>query len=503
MLSRYQFSSLVECVVLSLVFMAFGTSAGVAQQPYDPQFSAAPEQLPAPQGPLVSEVRITGNETVKQDTVLSYLRTRKDRLYDAETLQADKRRLTSSGLFREVRIYTQQAAEGMVVTFEVFERPTIRAIEFRGNRGITDRTLTKQCGLTVGDSLNFYAIEEARRKIEDYYRSKGFPKAEISILEGNEPEHRAAVFAVAEGPLQRIEKVEFVGNSFVSAGRLETQIQSKPGYLYYLFRGKVDRSKIEADVEQLTAYYRSFGFFKARIGRELDFDENNKWLTLRFVIDEGPQFVVRNVSVFGNSIFETDALQGTLNLRSGQYFNQGKMDRDVNMLRDVYGGQGYIFADVKAEPRFSFENPGELDLVYNVTEGEQFRVGRINVHIAGEFPHTRESVILDRMSIRPGDIVDIREVRSSERRLKASQLFETDPQTGKEPRVVIQPPDLNDTGDIARQQGPGAVRGQSPDNSELDIDVYVDPVLPPSRPTQFAPSPYRSSYGPSPYGPSR
>jgi len=487
-----------------LAVAAFDSSTGHAQQPYDPQYSVAPEQLPAPQAPLIAEVRITGNETVKKDTVMSYLRSRKDRLYDPETLQADKRRLTSSGLFREVRIYTQQAAEGMVLTFEVFERPTIRAIEFRGNRGITDRTLTKQCGLTVGDSLNFYAIEEARRKIEDYYRSKGFPNAEISILEGNEPEHRAAVFAVAEGPLQRIEKVEFVGNSFVSAARLETQIQSKPGYFYYLLRGKVDRSKIEADVEKLTAYYRSFGFFKARIGREMEFDENNKWLTLRFVIDEGPQFVVRNVSVFGNSTFDTPALESSLNLQSGEYFNQGKMDRDVNTLRDVYGGQGYIFADVKAEPRFSFENPGELDLVYNVTEGEQFRVGKINVHIAGEFPHTRESVILDRMSIRPGDIVDIREVRSSERRLKASQLFETDPQSGKEPRVVIRPPDLNDTGGIAQQPKPGTVRGQSPDRGELEIDVYVDPMPPPSRLPQVTPSPYGpSSYGPYQYGPSR
>ena len=161
------------------------------------------------------------------------------------------------------------------------------------------------------------------------------------------------------------------------------------------------------------------------------------------------------------------------------------MNRDVNTLRDVYGGQGYIFADVKAEPRFSFDDPGELDLVYNVTQGEQFRVGRINVHISGEFPHTRESVILDRLSIRPGDIVDIREVRSSERRLKASQLFETDPQSGKEPRVVIRPPELNDTRGIAQQQGPGTVRGQSPDRRELDIDVYVDPA-----PSQIAPSRY-------------
>jgi outer membrane protein insertion porin family len=253
--------------------------------------------------------------------------------------------------------------------------------------------------------------------------------------------------------------------------------------MWYLFKGKVDQSKIEADVDQLTAYYKAFGFFKARISRQLIFDDAQKWLKIRFVIDEGPQFVVRNVSVVGNETFDNLDLDQMLELKSGEFFNQGKMNRDVNALRDVYGGQGFIFADVKAEPRFSFDEAGQLDLIYDVTEGEQFRVGRINVHIAGEFPHTRESVVLDRVSIRPGDIVDIREVRNSERRLKASQLFEADPQSGKEPRVVIRPPDLNDAGRIAKQPTNGTVRGQSPDGrrlpgrpQRLDLDVYVHPA---------------------------
>lgn len=452
------------------------------QQLPPPRSPLTPETLPVPQPAeqlLVAEVRIVGNETVENDTIISYLRTRRDRVFDPETLQADKRRLSTSGLFRDVRIYTQNVPQGMVVTFEVFERPTIRFIEFHGNKGMSDRALLKQCGLEVGDPLNTYAVEEARRKIEDHYRAKGYPKAQVTIAEGNQPGHRGALFSIAEGPLQRIAKVEFIGNTFVSDGRLKTQIESKPGFLWYFFKGKVDNNKIEGDVDRLTAYYKAFGFFQARISRQLNFDDSNKWLTVRFVIDEGPQFVVRNISVVGNETFDNAGLQQLLELKSGQFFNQGRMERDKNSLLDVYGGQGYIFADVKAEVRFSFDEPGQLDVIYDVTEGEQFRVGRINVHIAGEFPHTRESVVLDRLSIRPGDIVDIREVRNSERRLKASQLFETDPAQGRAPRVVIQPPDLSETGRIASNRN-GTVRGQSPDGERgrrrprwIDLNVYV------------------------------
>ena len=47
MLSRHQSLWLVGCLALSLAVAAFDSSTGHAQQPYDPQYSVAPEQLPA------------------------------------------------------------------------------------------------------------------------------------------------------------------------------------------------------------------------------------------------------------------------------------------------------------------------------------------------------------------------------------------------------------------------------------------------------------------------
>ena len=229
----------------------------------------------------------------------------------------------------------------------------------------------------------------------------------------------------------------------------------------------------------MTAYYRNLGYFRARIARELLFDSTQQWLKLKFVIDEGPRYVIRNVSVMGNQRFGSETLQTQLKLQSGNFFDAGKMARDVNSLRDIYGGLGHVFVDVRADPRFLDEG-SELDLVYNITEGQQFRVGQINVHVAGEYPHTRESVILDRLSIRPGDIVDLREVRASERRLKASQLFVTDPASGNAPRIEFQPPSLDDAGDfVARQPGYPGVRGQSPEHDRsgipMNLNVFVTP----------------------------
>ncbi len=435
--------------------------------------------FPGDRGKPIVDVRIVGNRNVKEDTIMSYLRTRADRLFDPEIVQADKRRLQKSGLFADTNVLTQNVDGGLLVTFQVFERPTLRYIKFHGNRGLSDKALLKESGLTVGDALHTFSIQEARRKTEELYHRKGFPQARVTIREGEDRSDQGAVFSISEGPMQRIVDVEFVGNTIASDSRLKTQIQSKPDFIPYLalFRGKVDRDKIDQDVGTLTAYYRNLGFFRARIARELNFDETQQWLKLKFVIDEGPRYQIRNVSVIGNTRFDSETLLSQLRLASGEFFDAGKMQRDQSTLTDIYGGLGHVFADIKADPRFLDEG-NQLDLIYNITEGQQFRVGKINVHVSGEYPHTRESVVLDRISIRPGDIVDVREVRASERRLKASQLFETDPASGKSPRIVIQPPNLEDVDEfVAEKPRYSGIRGQSPDADGVPavVNVYVTP----------------------------
>lgn len=440
------------------------------------------EQIPppTPSGPtpgqatkLIVGVEIVGNESVTEAFVRSQLRTKRDREFNPEIVQGDVRRLASTGRFHDVRTYTQDVSGGVIVTFEVFESPTIRYIRYLGNRGISDKMLSKQDGLEVGEPLNRYAVEEGRRKIEEFYHTKGFSKTQVSIMEGDKPEDRGAVFVIDESQLERIASVKFVGNMIASDSRLKTLIKSKPGFLWYLFRGQLDRKKIDEDVVKLTSYYRNLGFFNARIGRELAFNEKGDWATLTFVIDEGPRFIIRNVSVVGNERFGTEDLVAKLNLASGDYFDMGKMNRDVGELTDIYGAHGHIFANIEADPRF-LEEPGQLDLVYNIEEGGVWRASEINVHIEGEYPHTRESVVLNRLSIRPGDIIDNREVRASERRLIASQLFANNPAQGQKPRVVIRPPELQKSMEslATTLESPGEMsyRGQSPDE---DVPLFI------------------------------
>ncbi|MBN1588897.1 MAG: hypothetical protein JW888_05230 [Pirellulales bacterium] len=425
----------------------------------------------------VVEVRIVGNQTFKKERILPHIHTRVGRPYRNTTIQRDVRRLYKTGMFVTIEPSYQDLPQGRVVIFKVIERPTLKYVKYVGNQKIKDKTLVKETGLAAGDAADPFSVEEARRAIEDFYHEKGFSLARVSVSEGNKPGDCGAVFVIHEGPKQKILWTDFVGNTIASDAVLTTHVQSKQG-IFWLFKGEFDRKVVEADKDALVAYYRGLGFFRAKVGAEVTGDPDGQWVRITFVIDEGPRWSVHDVSFVGNSKLPTSTLREALKLKTGDFFAQNAMNADILRLREQYGAKGYIFADVKAEPRF-LEEPGQLDLVYRIDEGDRYRMGRVFPKILGDSPHTKITVLLNAMSQQPGDIIDTRELRASERRIQFSQVFDVNPQTGKQPKIVFSPADAKEIEEeppaqIARPpRTPNGFRGQSPDHFD---DSFRDPL---------------------------
>ena len=118
------------------------------------------------------------------------------------------------------------------------------------------------------------------------------------------------------------------------------------------------------------------------------------------------------------------------------------MNGDVEALRELYGGQGFIFANIVAEPRF-LEEPGLLDIVYKIEEGRQYYAGEIRVHYEGGTGVTRRSVALNPLSVRTGDLINVQKIRDSERRLGAANVF------APGSRIVLTPSNPDDPNRVA------------------------------------------------------
>lgn len=421
---------------------------------------------------------LTGQETVvkvvidpplkhsSEQQVRRYIKTIADRPYDVRTIEEDVKKLENSKLFvrGSVNVEYQRVGErGIIVIYHLVESPTIKYLRFFGQVKVKERHLKKQSGLKVGDALDAFMVKDGASKVEEYFHEKGFNKATVKIIEGTGKDDRGVVYVVNEGQKQKVAKVEFEGNKIADDGRLKTQIQSKPPLLW-VFKGEVDRQKIEEDVAKLKDYYHGLGFVQVRIQRELVWNQDQNWLTVRFIIDEGPRYKVRSVKFIGQKLFTAEQLSEKLKLKAGDYFDKSKLDKDRIALEDKYGMKGFVFAAIQQEALLNDDPDAldQMDLVYQIEEGKPCVVSRVDVKIGGDNPHTRRNTILNRVSLHPGDLLSTKELRNSERRLKGSALFKNTPDEG--PKITFDRPDMSGGAGLAdRPAGPGGFRGQSPD----------------------------------------
>ncbi len=207
-------------------------------------------------------------------------------------------------------------------------------------------------------------------------------------------------------------------------------------YPYALNVASID--KIDADVDMLSAYYHNLGFLTATVGRRLRYDESGKWLYVTYIINEGPRFRIGEIQIIGNTYITEKSLRDRMTLRSGDEFNGLILRTDIGEIVYGYGELGFIYTEVDPKTILRDES-GIVDLVFDITEGDRWKVGRISVEIAGD-PHLmKETTVLNLLDLREGDFIDRRKLEVSRRRVEASNWFETNPSIAEAPDIKVVP----------------------------------------------------------------
>jgi len=427
-----------------------GGDGGNAPAFVDPKFSdklyenGGPQGRETRDGAIILSVTIEGNSSISQNFILSTMQSREDRTFDKETFNRDISTLYRTNLFKKITPYFTEAANGVHIRLIVDERPIIKEVVFRGNQRLEDRQLSKHAGLQKGDPLDPISINSAKSRLIELYQDKGMNQVDIQVAQGLKPGQRDVEFIVNEGPVERLNKISFVGNQAFTTEILKTKISSRDTRhgLTTWFGNKASDYKIEADRDALMGYYRSLGYFDARVEFRKDYTANGDFIDLTFIVSEGQRYKVKSVSIVGTKRYQPSELLPYMKLKAGEPFMQPNKLNDEKFLRDVYGAQGHIFAEVIGELIYQPNN--EVDVVYNVGEGDVFRISEVRVHIDGDY--TKQSVVMQPLGkIRPGSIANGPEIDNAERRLENLAIFNVDPSQGTVPNIRIEPPTGEDS----------------------------------------------------------
>jgi outer membrane protein assembly complex protein YaeT len=375
------------------------------------------------------------SQTTPTQRITSMLKTRPNSEFQAEVVKEDVKRLYETKLFANVRVLTTPTDDNRVnVIFQVQELPgIIQEVIYKGANHLKQDELDTITGLKKGLPLNPWATQRARQAILDKYKEKGRLSASVDILEGDKIGDTRVVFNITEGSVARVSRIDFVGNHFVSANRLRTQVKSSRPFLG-LIGGEFNPMMADNDVTLLLEYYKNFGFHDVRVGRELQWDEAQQHVRLIFHIKEGKQYRIGSFEVTGVSPEKrAELVKLVTDVKPGQVYNQQKIELDQTKMKDWIGYQGQEAA-IQPVVYYPPDQPGQVMLQYEVHERPPARVGQII--IAGN-DVTRQNVILRQVPLYPGQILTYPDLRVAERNLAKLNIFEANQEKGIRPTLTV------------------------------------------------------------------
>lgn len=372
------------------------------------------------EGLTVTSVEVIGNERVASIAVLDQMKTKPGAPLSRGTLAEDIERIYATGYFEDVRVEAEETEGGLALKVYVRERPAIESLEIRGNRAIAERTIRAKMHSVEGEIYSPAVLAEDVEAVRAMYEERGYFMAAVRTEVTELPEARAVrvKLLIDEGPFAKVKRLWILGNEHLTDKQIRKVMKTRTSWLW---RKVFRKEEFEADLERIVELYRDNGYLDARVVRHaVELAPNKKHLYVTIEIEEGRQYRVGSITLEGNTILSDEALARELYMRSGEPYSPAGQERNLDALYNAYARLGRIRTAVACDPLVD-PQAGTVSLVYRITEGDEYRLGRID--ISGNTT-TRDKVIRREFGLEPGDVFDLERVRRGVERLNYLQYFE-------------------------------------------------------------------------------
>lgn len=369
------------------------------------------------------------------------------------------KRFWRQGLFSDIKIFAIRT-EGSKIWIEIYlkERPLISDIVFTGVKKGERKDLEGRIGMPINSQVTPNRLDRAQSLMKKYFDDKGFNKAEIKINQKpdlSKENHVILEVDVVKKNKTKVNTIKFEGNEEVKSSTLEKAMKKtrhkstfKAWIRNFLRSTKYTPENYELDKDNLIEKYNELGYRDATILWDTVYsavaDNKPDKVNIEIKIDEGPKYHIRRINWIGNTKTPTWSMQGVLNMKPGDVYNQKKlMERlaidDDAVMNIFYQNKGYLFSS--ADPVEINLERDSVDLEIRITEGPEATIRKVN--ISGN-DRLYEDVIRRELRIKPGALYSRDDIMRSLR--EVAQMGHFDPENLQ---PDIQPDPESGTVDIA------------------------------------------------------
>jgi outer membrane protein insertion porin family len=340
----------------------------------------------------IKDIRVEGIQRTEAGTVFSYLPVRVGDTYTDEKGSAAIKALYATGFFKDVRV----EVEGNILVVMVEERPAIAGVDFSGIKEFDKDQLTKalkDIGLGESRIYDKSLVERAEQELKRQYLSRGLYGVKITTTVTPVERNRVNItFAVDEGDVARIRRIDIVGNKAFSDGDLLGLLNLRtPGWFtWYTKADQYSKQKLTGDIEALRSFYLNRGYIEMQVeSTQVSITPDKKDIYITININEGEKYTVSEVKIEGQTFGREQELKSLVQLKPGDVYSGEKLAESTKKITERLGNFGYAFANVNASPELDREKR-EAAFTILIDPGKRVYVRRIN--IAGN-TRTRDTVV--------------------------------------------------------------------------------------------------------------
>ncbi len=329
----------------------------------------------------VRDIRVEGLQRVEPGTVFASIPFRVGDDYTEEKGAAAIRSLFALGLFKDVRI----EVNGDVLVLIVEERPNIAAVEFIGTKEFDKDTLKKalkDIGLAEGRPFDKALADRAEQELKRQYVNRSLYGAEIITTITPAERNRVNLsFTVVEGDLAKIKEMRVVGAKAFDESKLLDQFDQGTGnwLSWYTKSDRYSRTKLNADLETLRAWYLARGYLEFRIdSTQVAISPNKQDISITINVTEGDRFVVSEVAMEGYYLGKDDEFKSLIEIQAGKAYNADEVARTTKAFNEYFGNFGFAFARTDVRPEID-RATNRVKLVLVADPARRAYVRRINI----------------------------------------------------------------------------------------------------------------------------
>jgi outer membrane protein insertion porin family len=410
------------------IALGFTAAAAAFAQSSGPLASTTPPPASST-APRVNSitVKFVGPANVSEQVVRANMQLQEGSTLEDALIDRDIRFLYRTGQFEFIEFKRGSLVNGRIdLVVEVTPKFRVSTVDFEGNKAVKARRLAKEAKTKTNLPLDERQVKEDAEKIREYYQKSGYNQVKVEYrIERNRTSGLGRViFAIDEGAKVRIRRVEFTGNTVISARKLRKAMETRSWnwFSWITGSGRYRTDEFETDLDKLRDLYREKGFLDVAIAADkvLFTYPSPSRLVITIPVVEGRQYKVGNISISGNNLHKTETLLPLLKTKSGDIFAPSAIEKDQKTLEDFIGKDGYVDARVRIIRKPNLES-GAIDVEYQYTEGDKFFVE--SIRIEGN-TKTKSIVILRELALGPGEVFNTVRMNNSKLRLENTRFFE-------------------------------------------------------------------------------